>query len=839
MANRPSRSLPGVAWCVSLLLSGLQIACGGAGGNSNPASATPPAPSVTVTVTVPVSSIVVNGAVQFTATVQNSTVGVLWQVNSVSGGNSTVGTVSASGLYVAPAAVPNPALVTVAALLQSDSTIAGSAALTITLPPPPTVSVSAPVNSITVAGTVVLTATVQNSNSSVVWQVNSITGGNATIGTIASSPPGSLTGSYRAPANVPNNPNVTITAVLLADLQTSGTFGLTITAAPPPLVTVVVSPPTASIATSGSAQFSARVQNSTSGVTWEVNNVPGGSVAAGTINVLGAYKAPASIPSPATVTIAAVLQTDATVSGSAGVTVTTASAFTGIYSWRNDAGLTGQNRQESLLTPASVAGSHFGKIFACPVDGYVYAQPLYVPNVTIPGGGTHNVVYAATENDSVYAFDADAQPCQVIWQVNFLNPNAGVTTVPSADVGTTDITPAIGITGTPVIDPSTGILYVSAETKEVAGSAPAYIHRLHALDILTGNEKPGSPALIKASISGTGDGANGGTLTFDGLTANQRPALLLTGGNVIVAFASHADTDPYHGWIFAYAYNGAALPQAAVFNTTPNASQGSVWQSGAPPSVDASGNIFAVTSNGTFDANNATAPKTDYGETLLKLQLNTAPAAFSVADTFTPFNQIGLTASSTPLGSTGVLLLPDQTGTHPHIAIIGDEAGILYVVNRDNLGGFTQGGPDKVLEILSLPKSITGTPAYSAATATLYVAANYDYLRAFSLSGGTLGAPATSQSAETYPFPGATPAISSNGASTPIVWVLDASGFGAGTPAVLRAYDATNLSNELYSSSQLIGDAAGLAVKFTVPTVANGKVYVGTQGEISVYGLLP
>ncbi|HEY1865595.1 MAG TPA: hypothetical protein VGG55_00895, partial [Candidatus Acidoferrales bacterium] len=412
---------------------------------------------------------------------------------------------------------------------------------------------------------------------------------------------------------------------------------------------------------------------------------------------------------------------------------------------------------------------------------------------------------------------------------------AGATTVPTADVGTTDITPEIGITGTPVIDPSTGILYVSAETKE----SGVYVHHLHALDILTGNEKPGSPVAIRASVAGTGDGANGGMLAFDALTANQRPALLLTGGNIVVAFASHGGLEPYHGWLLAYSYNGAAFAQVAVFCTTPNGEHGGIWQSGAPPSTDANGNIFAVTSNGTFDANSVAPPKNDYAETLLKLVINAASGTFNVADTFTPFNQILLTANATPLGSTGVLLLPDQTGTHAHVALIGSEAGALYVVNRDTLGGFTSGGPDKILQTFNLGANITATPAYSAATSTVYVAGDYDHLKAFPFSGGAMTGSASSQSTESFAFPGASPAISSNGASTAIVWALDSSGFGTGAPAVLHAYDATNLGNELFSSAAKSGDAAGLAVKFTVPTVANGKVYAGTQSELSVYGLLP
>ena len=824
----------GLACAAALLFSLLQASCGGgaAAGNSDP----PLVPVASVSVSAPAASVAVNGTVQFAATVQNSNFGVLWQVNGNANGNSTLGTITAAGLYTAPAAVPSPAAVTISAILQSNTNVSGSAMLTITPPPPPTVSVSAPVSTVSVNGFVIFTATVQNTSSSVVWRVNGISSGNATIGTIVPSPPGSFTASYHAPGSVPTAPTVTITALLQSDLIASGSASLTITAAPPPPITVTVLPPTVSLPVGGTVQFTAQVQNSSSGVNWQVNGIANGNSTVGTINSSGFFTTPAIPPSPPTVSVHAVLQTDSTIFGSAGVTVTPLAAFTGIFSWRNDSGLTGQNRQETALTPVTVTAGTFGKLFGCAVDGYVYAQPLYAPNVTIPGAGTHNIIYVATEHDSVYAFDADANPCQPLWQVSFLNASAGATTVPSVDVGTTDITPEIGITGTPTIDPGAGILYVSAETKEVSGGGPLYIHRLHALDMLTGNEKPGSPVVIRASVAGTGDGTAGGQVAFDGLTANQRAALLLAGGNVYVAFASHADLDPYHGWLLAYTYSGSALAQVATFNTTPNGLRGSIWQSGAPPSADASGNIFAVTSNGTFDL---AAPRTDYAETLLRLQVSGSPASFSVADTFTPSNQIVLTANNTPLGSTGALLLPDQTGTHPHVAIFGDLTGKLYVANRDNLGGFTPGGPDKILQTLNLPAEITSTPAYSSATAAIYVAAAYDHLKMFTFFGGTLAASPTSQSTVTFPFPGESPTISSNGTSGAVVWILDTSGFGAApsAPAVLRAYDAANLASELYDSAQNSADGAGAAVKFTVPTVANGKVYVGTQTEISVYGL--
>jgi hypothetical protein len=641
---------------------------------------------------------------------------------------------------------------------------------------------------------------------------------------------------------------------------------------PPPPATVTVMPATAQVGVNGTIQLSATVDNSSeTAISWEVD----GDAADGIIRSDGRYIAPASVPNPDVVTVTAVLASDPSVSGSAQITVTRVlTAFAGTFSWRNDLGITGENTQEVTLSPSVLTGGGFGKLFSCAVDGYVYAQPLYVANLAISGNGTHNVLFVATEHDSVYAFDADAAPCQTLWQKSFLNIANGVTTVPSCplsgtlpaicgpagwngenDVGTDDIEPEIGITGTPVIDPASQTLYVVAKTKESTSLGPNYVQRLHAIDITTGQEIPGSPVEIQATVPGNGAGNNGmGQVPFDPLKENQRAALALSGGNVYIAFGSHGDVDPFHGWLLAY--NAATLAQVAVFNTTPNIlpSRGGIGQSGAAPSVDVSGNIFVATGNGTFDANSVTAPNTDYAQTLLRLQVNQGAASFSVVDSFTPFNVLALNSSNPPLdfGASGALLLPDQTSVPPHVALIGSEAGVLYLLNRDSLGGYTLGGPDQVvLEMCINQDGIFGTPVYFQATNTIYIAGAGDQLKAFPYPNNLLPpvikcpqySVPISQSPTTFGFPGASPVISANGASNGIVWVIDSSGYGAtgaqATSAVLHAYDATNLGNELYNSSMNSADAAGLAVKFAVPTVANGKVYVGAQGEVSVYGLLP
>src|SRR6266853_2099906 len=551
-------------------------------------------------------------------------------------------------------------------------------------------------------------------------------------------------------------------------------------------------------------------------VTWLVDGVPGGSGALGTITPTGLYTPPST----------------------AGVHTVTATA-------------PGQSANATVnVTPAT-----FGKLFSCAVDGEVYAQPLYVANFAI-AGGTHNVVFVATLNDSVFAFDADASPCVQYWQKSFLG--TGVATVPPDDTGETgDINTIIGITGTPVIDPATGTLYVVAKTKETVGTgcsddSPCYFQRLHALDLATGNEKFNGPANISSAITvpGSGDtgeatcpGATAGNVPFCPLRENQRPGLLLLNGKVYVAWASHGDVTPYHGWVIGYA--AADLAQApVVFNTTPNGGLGGIWMSGTGPAADADGNIYVITGNGTFDT---AAPRTNYGDSFIRL----SPASgLSVADFFTPANQSDLNANDFDVGSGGAIVLPDSAGSaaHPHLLIGGDKQGVLYVIDRDNMTGFNAGG-DQILQTVPITAGpaciicgIFSTPAFWEGK--LYVAAIGDVLKQYTVASGVLSALPALQASDTFGFPGATPAISSNGATNGIVWALDTSnngtpnGSGSSAPAILFAYDATNLS-KLYSSPASGAGAAGDAVKFTVPTVANGKVYVGTQNELSVFGLLP
>jgi len=492
----------------------------------------------------------------------------------------------------------------------------------------------------------------------------------------------------------------------------------------------------------------------------------------------------------------------------------------------------GQNLHESILTPSVVNVNTFGKLFSQPVDGQVYGEPLVVYNLQIIGQGTHTVVYVATENDSVFAFDGnsntgkDATP---LWQVSFINPAKGITTIPSSDLGTIAINPQIGITGTPVIDVTNETLYVVAATKENG----AYYQRLHALDIRTGAEKFGGPVMIAATVKGSGTNSVKGYISFDPLRSNQRPALLLVNGVIYIAWASHGleTVDPYHGWVMAY--NETTLAQVGAFCVTPNGDQGGIWQDGDGLAADTLGNIFFMSGNGTFDANNNGG---DYGQSYVRLS---TAKGLSVGDYFTPYNAVKESAADLDLGSGGPLLFPYQTGAaNPYLAVGAGKDGSLYLVNRDNMGGFN-GKSNKIVQQITSAfngHSVYSTPAYWQGN--LYYWATYDTLRVFQMKNGLLGTSPIATSTYSIPSPGATPVISANGSANGIVWALETSD-ALTAPAVLHALDAQT-AVELYNTTQnATRDQAGNAVKFTIPTVANGKVYVGTETELDVYGLLP
>jgi Legume lectin domain/Chitobiase/beta-hexosaminidase C-terminal domain len=520
-----------------------------------------------------------------------------------------------------------------------------------------------------------------------------------------------------------------------------------------------------------------------------------------------------------------------------------AHAQTNVVTQHNDISRTGQNNNETILSPSNVNSNTFGKLFSYPIDGQAYAQPLYVAGVTmgsgtVQAGSTHNVVFVATEHDSVYAFDADGNGgsnASPLWKITLLDSahgaGSGATTVPSGDVGTDDINPEIGITATPVIDTNTNTIYVVGKTKESGN----YFQRLHALDITTGAEKPGSPVTLSAQVTGNGNGSSGGVVRFDPKLGNNRAGLLLLNGTVYIAFSSHGDQGPYHGWILAY--NAANLQQTSVFCPTANGAASGIWMSGAGLAADTinSGRLFVATGNGAF---NATAPYNNsmsYGDDLIRLE--TSSGAMRVSDQFTAFNQNYLSSNDLDLGSGGVMLLPDQSsGGHTHLMVQASKEGRIYLVDRDNLGGYNSSGDNIVQEVTSQIGGVWGSPAYW--NGKIFFWASNDSLKSFSFSNGSIGS-LIAGSSENGGYPGPTPSISSNGSNNGIVWDILSSGYTSGGPGVLLAHDATNVSNTLYSSNQNSNrDNPGGAVKFAVPTVTNGKVYVGTSNYLSVYGLL-
>ena len=492
---------------------------------------------------------------------------------------------------------------------------------------------------------------------------------------------------------------------------------------------------------------------------------------------------------------------------------------------------TGANRSETILTLANVNSTTFGKVASFDVDGQIYGQPLYLQNLSI-AGTSRNVVFVATEHDSVYAFDADAKTTSPLWKTNFLNPGAGVTTVDSntdfAEFNAThdlvyqDIYPETGITSTPVIDSSSGTIYVVAKTKENG----SFVYRLHALDITNGSEKFGGPTVITASMPGNGVFNDGkGNIVFDPHVNLQRSALLLLNGKIYIAFASHGDFDPYLGWLLVY--DAQSLKQTAAFAPTPDGAGGGIWNSGGGPAADASGNIFVGVANGDYTGGSGGR---DYGDSYLRLT-----SSLQVTDWFTPFDFQDLNNLDHDLGSGGPILLPDQPSGPAHLMIGGSKAGQLYVIDRDNMGHNHASDNNQAVQQVTLGHGLFANP--TVWNNNVYVGASRSPLQCYKISGGQLSL--ATQTSVVSGFPGISAAVSSNGDSNGILWALQVDQWDNG-PAILHAYDANDCTRELYNSTQAPGgrDTADTAVKFTVPTVINGKVYISGGSKLTVYGLL-
>ncbi|MGH8280559.1 MAG: pyrrolo-quinoline quinone [Gammaproteobacteria bacterium] len=499
-----------------------------------------------------------------------------------------------------------------------------------------------------------------------------------------------------------------------------------------------------------------------------------------------------------------------------------------VLTYHNDNARDGLNAQETTLTPANVNSSDFGKTAFFSTDGKVDAQPLYVSALNI-NGSTHNVLYVASEHDSVYAFDADSSA--VLWQVSLL----GTGEMPSDDRGCDQVSPEIGVTATPVIDLKAGAhgaIFVVAMSKDANGN---YYQRLHALDLASGAELASSPVTVQAKYPGTGDNSANGYVVFDPEQYKERPGLLLLNDVVYTFWSSHCDDRPYTGWIIAY--NEQALAQTSVLDFTPNGSEGSVWASGAGPAADSNGNIYFLAANGTFDTTldaNGYPVNQDYGNAFLKL--STSGNTLAVADYFNMYNTVSESNADEDLGSGGALLLPDFTdasGNIRHLAVGAGKDQAIYVVDTSNMGKFNPNGDQIWQEIPNgLGGSEFGMPAYF--NGTVYYGAVGDAIRALPVSNALLATAPASQTANTFVYPGATPSISANSTADGIVWAVENS-----NPAVLYAYDAGNLANELYDSNQAgTRDQFGAGNKFITPTIANGKVYVGTTNGVAVFGLL-
>lgn len=736
-----------------------------------------------------------NAQEQFVATVagsSNSTIS--WSVNSISGGNASVGTISSSGLYTAPS---GSGTYTVTATSVADAAKSASATVTVQ----GAVSITPGSVGLIVGTTQQFNVSVQGqTNPSVTWSVDGVTGGNPAVGAITAQ------GLYTAPSGVGNH---TITASVMNPAQSASAgvtvFGLTVT------------PGTTLLDPGATQQFSASVQGlSNTGVTWSVDDNAGGNSSVGTISASGLYTAPNATGAHM---IGASSDQYSSVTATSQVTIVNVSQ-SAVLTYHNDDKRDGAYTQEVTLTPANVNPNQFGKLLSYPVDGQIYAQPLYVPQVNI-NGATHDIVYVATQNNSVYAFDADATSSNptTFWHVNLGPP------IPVYDAY--GPWPNVGILSTPVIDSTTNTMYVVAHVS----NASAW-YQLHALDITTGADKV-NPVAVTASYSGDKLG-NG---------CYQRMGLAL---NPVTNWIYLAIGSCPNGWVIAY--DKSSLAQKAVFESTNGAQGGGFWASGGAPAIDdTTGNVYLMSGTDYDDQWISPPPaymQTGYNDSFLYLN----PTTLQVESYFSPDNNYTLSEYDVDLGSGSNILVPGNS-QYPLETIGGGKDGNVFVVNPLDMGGFNS--TNNVLQSIH-----TGTAQYNNIFSTpvywhgsIYIHCNNDVLRAFSWNSGAdggqqLSSSPTAMSQAVFGMHGATASLSANGNDNGIIWDIDNSGYSgsnpeASGPAVLHAYNATNVANELYNSTQAGSrDQAGQALKFTVPTIANGRVFVPTATELGIYGLL-
>lgn len=792
--------------------------CSGAAGSSAPAQATvtvAAASTPTASLTANPTTVAGGGSSILTWTSTNAT------ACTASGGWSGLEAASGS-VSVAPPTTTTYSLVCTGA---GGSSTTAQATVTVSAgPPTPTASLGANPIAVTSGSTSVLSWSSTNATSCTAsggWSGALATSGTNTVG------PLSVTTVY--------------------DLICSGAGGSSATAqATVSVGAFAVTPKIVELSQSQPLQFMAT--GTVGGVNWTVDGVAGGNASVGTINSTGLYTAGSAVGAH---TIMVSSNTNSALSDTATATVTD---LTGVYSYHNDIGRDGANTQEYALTTANVNTSSFGKLFSCAADGAIYAQPLWVANLSV-NGAQHNVVFVATQHDSLYAFDADASPCEPLWSVSLIDSahggTGGETSVPSGPIGylvglgAGDITPETGVAGTPVIDPATNTLYVVS--KSVDSTQTNIYQRLHAIDVTSGNEKMGSPTVIAATSPGGGDG--GTSDAFDSQQELQRAGLALVNGVIYITWSSHEDNPPFYGWVMGYSYNGTAFTQNSVVNVAPDAGYSGIWMAGSAPAADSSNNLYLITGNGQFDITDSSAPTDDYGDSLLELTSN-----LNITSYFTPSDQLYDQVHDQDFGAGGVVVVPDLPAGSPipRLVMGGGKDAAIYILNRDALGGF---GDNASVQEVYLGYEIFSTGAFW--NNNFYIIGVNAPVTAFALDPTVPQFNPGAVSTDTFGFPGSTPSISATGTSNGILWALDNRASCTGEarscgPAVLHAHDASNVATELWNSSMVATDAAGNAVKFTVPTVANGKVYIGTRGnniggdygsttvsgELDAYGLL-
>jgi hypothetical protein len=831
----------------------------GCGGGSNSSGGGGGSTAITVSVTPNPATVAVGTNQEFMATVSNDSAnkGVSWALSCATpNGCGSLSFLSPGSsirvvVYTAPATAPTPATVTITATSISDTTKSGTA--TVTVGPAISVSLSPTTAMVPVNATAPFTATVAAdfSKLGVAWSLSGSGCSAATCGSLSATTSASGTPiTYTAPGAIPSPATITLTATSIEDNTKSASATITIVASTAGGVTVTITPKAGGFVIGQVATLTATVANDASGagVTWTASS--------GTITPVTAttatFTAPSSAGSGITVTATSKANTTASATGTYGIT-----DLPGVTTYHNDGDRDGVNGQEYVLTTSNVASGTFGKLFSCNADGAIYAQPLWVPNVNI-GGGVHNVIVAATMRDSVFVYDADASPCVTYWQQTLIP--AGETYGNWNDVGNNDIYPDIGILGTPVIDPSTNNIFVVTKTKT---NATTYHQRIHALSIATGAEVSGGPFEITASnVTAAGGCEGGSTMAFDPLLENQRPGLALVNGVVYVAWASHGDTAVWHGWVVGF--NTSNLGISSIWNYTLNAvsgeigCRGGIWISGGAPAIDKNNNLYVLTGNGAFDGTGS------FGDSFVKL----STPALGVMDYFTPFNENAMQAVDADLGSSGTSVLFDQT-TGPSYMVGGNKNQVIYVVDRTNMGhkGTTT---DPIVQEWTADGRSFSTPAFWNNT-LYYFGIQFHTGRPgesfpFDTSTGMFATTPSASTPSMFRFNGASPSVSASSATTNgILWALETGDHGTdgqpaappaapyppAGPAVLHAFDAMNIATELWNSSMNASDAAGNAVKFTVPTIANGKVYVPTRGnddtlgngtvfgELDVYGLIP